>query len=240
MGKAGMIFLLRNTRLTVTLLAIIIIGAPVPGLETVGPSRFSLHISHKTDLLNQTLPLFVEKTFHWSPSGAGLIFLAITIPTFSGGLIGKFVDRFGTRYPSCIGFAVASITVICLRFVEHNNMVEKVILVWLLVVISLTITLVKVGGMVGVFLIVEETEKHEAGVFGGKSPIAKAYALLNIAAAFSHLGAPLMAGFVQERAGWKTMTLALGLLCGVTAIIQGLFGDDSSSYAKKTEVQGDV
>ena len=240
MGKAGIIFLLRNTRLSVTLLAIVIICALIPGFETVGPSPFSLHISSKTDLLNQTLPLFVKETFHWSPSGAGLIFLAIAIPTFSGSLIGKVVDRFGTRYPSCIGFAVASMAVICLRFVEHNVMAEKVILVCLLVVISLTITLVEVGGMVGVFLIVEETEKHQPGVFGGKSPIARVYALLSIATAFSHLGAPLLAGLVQERAGWKTMTLALGLVCGVTAVIQGLFGDDSSPYAKKTEVEGNA
>lgn len=240
MGKAGIIFLLRHTRLSVTLLAIVIICALVPGFEAVGRSRSSLQISSMTDLINQTLPLFVEKTFNWSPSGAGLVFLALTIPTFSGGLIGKVVDRFGTRYPSCIGLAVASIAVICLRFVEHNVMAEKVILICLLVVISLTITLVEVGGMVGVFLIVEETEKHRPGVFGGKSPIARAYALFCIASAFSQLGAPLLAGLVQERAGWKTMTLVLGLVCGVNAIIQGFFGDNSSPYAKKTEAQGDL
>ena len=197
-------------------------------------------MSSKTDLSNQTLPLFVGKTFHWSPSGAGLIFLAITIPTFSGGLVGKIVDRFGTRYPSCIGFGVASIAVICLRFVEHNVIAEKVILVCLLGFISVAITLVEIGGMAGVFLIVEETEKHRPGVFGGKSPIARVYALLSIAAALSHLGAPLLAGLVQERAGWKTMTLVFGLVCGVAAIIQGLFGDDSSPYAKKTDVQEDA
>ena len=35
MGKAGIIFLLRNTRLSVTLLAIVIICALIPGFETV-------------------------------------------------------------------------------------------------------------------------------------------------------------------------------------------------------------
>lgn len=129
---------------------------------------------------------------------------------------------------------------ICLRFVEHNVIAEKVTLVCLLVVISVTITLVKVGGMVRVFFVVEETEKHQPDVFGGTSPIAWVYTLLSIASAFSHLGAPLLAGLVQECAGWKSMTLAIGLVCGVTAIIQGLFGDDSSPYAKESEVQGDA
>ena len=132
---------------------------------------------------------------------------------------------------------MASVAIICLRFVEKDGTAEKVILVGLLTVMSFAITLVQVSAMAEVFLVVKETEKHRPGVFGGKSPIARVYAVLSVAAATSHLGSPLVAGLVQERAGWKTMTLSLGLLCVVMTITAGLFGGASSPYARKTAAE---
>jgi MFS family permease len=159
-----------------------------------------------------------------------LIFLALSVPSFIGGLAGKVVDRFGSHYPSCIGLIIASIAVVCLRFVEHNVTAEKVLLVCLLAIVSVSVTLVQVSVMAEVFGVVAETEKHRPGVFGGKSPIAQVYALLSIAAACSHFCGPLLGGFVQEHAGWKIMTLALGFLCLFTAIPVGLFGGAPSPY----------
>ncbi|KAL9599269.1 MAG: hypothetical protein Q9219_003971 [cf. Caloplaca sp. 3 TL-2023] len=43
------------------------------------------------------LPRFVQRTFHWSPSGAGLIFLTLTVPSLMSPLFGFLSDRYGRR-----------------------------------------------------------------------------------------------------------------------------------------------
>ena len=39
------------------------------------------------------LPLYVKATFGWSSTGAGLIFLAVVLPSLLGPLIGWAADR---------------------------------------------------------------------------------------------------------------------------------------------------
>ena len=39
--------------------------------------------------LDATLPIFVNRTFGWDSLGAGLIFIAVILPSFGGPLIGK-------------------------------------------------------------------------------------------------------------------------------------------------------
>jgi MFS family permease len=41
-----------------------------------------------------TLPIFVNRTFGWNSFGAGLIFIAIVVPSFAGPLIGMLLDPF--------------------------------------------------------------------------------------------------------------------------------------------------
>lgn len=73
------------------------------------------------------LPIYVNKTFGWHSTGAGLIFLAITIPSILGAAVGDASDRFGPRKVALCGFAITIPSIALLGLVKHNS-IEQVVL----------------------------------------------------------------------------------------------------------------
>lgn len=70
---------------------------------------------------------------------------------------------------------------------------------------------------------VDDYEIEFPGAFGEKSPVAQAYALFNMAFAGGQLLGPILAGGIRVWAGWDSMTLVIGLVCGLTAVPMGLY-----------------
>lgn len=178
------------------------------------------------------------ETFNWSSSGAGLIFVASSVPSFAGVHIGKAISRVGTRIPGTVAFLVASGTWILMRLVDHNTTGEIILLISLLLLLGLAIVTIEVTAMTEVFQVIEDYETEFPGVFGGKSPVAQAYALFNMAFAGGQLLGPVLAGGIRVRAGWSVMTLVLGLLCGVTALPIALLGGRKSRDFQGEEEEG--
>ena len=86
--------------------------------------------------LEAVLPLFVQRTFGWTSVGAGLIFLALGLPSAFGFLVGKVSDRFGPRPIVLVGCILTTPPLILLRFVTHDSTEQKVLLCVLLVLIG--------------------------------------------------------------------------------------------------------
>ena len=79
------------------------------------------------------LALFVKHTFHWSSTGAGLIFLAITIPSTLGAAIGALSDRYGTRAVALFGFGLTVPSLALLGVVTDASVGHQAALIVLLV-----------------------------------------------------------------------------------------------------------
>ena len=79
------------------------------------------------------LALFVKRTFLWSSTGAGLIFLAITIPSILGAFIGMLADRYGTKVVALFGFAFTIPSLALLGVVTDGSTAHQAALVILLV-----------------------------------------------------------------------------------------------------------
>ncbi|KAK2737959.1 hypothetical protein FQN57_007313 [Myotisia sp. PD_48] len=170
-----------------------------------------------------TLPLFVMQHFGWSSTGAGLIFLALTIPCTAGILIGKIADRTGTEIFSTLAFFLAAPAIFSLRFVVGITALDVLLLIGLLGVTGLAVIAIEVVTMADVFYIVDEAETRSPGIFGPNGAIAQAYAILNIAFASGQFLGPLAAGMLKERFGWQGMTLGLALFCIPVGIFVGWF-----------------
>ncbi|KAF7953110.1 hypothetical protein EAE96_006329 [Botrytis aclada] len=160
---------------------------------------------------DSVVPLFVQDTFHWNSIGAGLIFLALMVPSFAAPVVGWACDRYGPRWPCVAGFCFATPFWILLRLVTHNSLKQKVLLCALLALIGVSLTCVMPGLMAEITYIVEAKEKQIPGRFGKNGAYAQAYGLFITAYAAGTMIGPIWAGYVEDSAGWGTMALSLGL-----------------------------
>ncbi|CAI7578625.1 unnamed protein product [Penicillium pancosmium] len=189
-----------------------------------------------TAALETTIPLYVMQTFGWSSGGAGLIFVASSIPSFAGVLIGKLIDRIGVRIPAAAAFSASACAWILMRLVNKNTTADIILLTALLFILGLAAVTVEIIAMTEASQVVGDYEIENPGAFGEKSPVAQTYALLNMAFAGGQLLGPILAGAMRVRAGWAAMTLVLGVLCAVTAVPIGLF---SGAWPKRVEIEAE-
>ncbi|GBF65594.1 MFS transporter [Trichophyton mentagrophytes] len=179
--------------------------------------------------LETTVPLFVMGKFHWTPSGAGLIFLPVSLTEMvSGSIMGSLVDRLGARRPGSLAFVVTGVAFFSLRFILHNTILEKILMGSLLAIVGLGITTVQIIAMTEVSQVVFDYEAQSPGIFGGKPPMAQAYALFNMAYASGQMLGPVAAGSLQIRTGWSGMTLFFGIASALCALPMGLWSGTSS------------
>lgn len=94
-----------------------------------------LHLAIITSF-DAILPRFVQFTFGWGSLNAGLIFLAISLPSLLGSLFGTLSDRWGPRVVTLMGFAVAVPPLGLLALVRHDGTGQIVLLCFLLALIG--------------------------------------------------------------------------------------------------------
>lgn len=163
------------------------------------------------------------QTFTWSSTGAGLIFATTALPSFLGIHVGKIITRTGARIPAVFAFSLAALSWISMRFVKNNTPTDIALLIIVLLFQGVSIVFVEITAMTEVSQVVGDYEAAFPGAFGDKSPVAQAYALFNMAFAGGQLLGPILAGGVRVWAGWGCMTLILGVVCGLTAVVMGLY-----------------
>lgn len=191
--------LLKSVRLLVALWGIVVQASQLTAFDTV-------------------IPLFVERTFGWDAIGAGLIFLAVMVPSFFAPVVGWVSDNYGPRWLCVTGFVMAIPFWILLRLVDHNSLGQKVLLCALLALIGASLTLVMPPLMAEITYVVEAKERVNPGCFGSTGAYAQAYGLFVTAYAAGTLIGPLWSGYVEDAAGWGTMAWSLGLFSISAAI----------------------
>jgi MFS family permease len=169
---------------------------------------------------DSVLPLFVESTFGWTRTGQGLIFLPLSIPFVLDPVVGRINDKYrdARRYLAA-GALLSTVPVgVCLRFVFHNSIQDKVLLCILLALLGLCFTFLLPSILVEVSYIVREKEEETPDAFGRGGAMALAYGILNAAFAAGTTVGPFFAGFIRESSGWDTMSWALIILTGASAL----------------------
>ena len=168
---------------------------------------------------DSTLPLYVRSTFGWNSIGAGLIFLPVTVPSFSAPLIGWAADKYGPRWLATAGFILAGPCMILMRLVVYDSLNQKVLLCALLAITGFALDLSLTPLMAEITYAVEaQMAKSPPGSFGTNGAFASAYGLFNMAFAAGSMAGPLLAGLVKQRAGWGTTMLVLGCVSIASAI----------------------
>lgn len=140
------------------------------------------------------------------------------IPTGFGALMGRWVDARGPRVPAVVGFLIAALALIGIGFVDHDSVIQRVLLVVFLGAIGFSAATLEVAFMTEVCQIVVEVEEGNPGIFGDSGAMAKGYGLFNIAFSAGQMGGPLVSGFIKERAGWRIMTATFGVMVVATMV----------------------
>ena len=199
--RSPILTLLRSRRLLTALWATVVNGVIVCSFDAV-------------------LPIFVNKTFGWSSTGAGLVFMALILPDFLSPLAGSLSDKHGGRWFATAGFVIAAPALILLRLVPlgPHDAGHAVLLCVLLAIIGVGMTVVQTPVMAEVTYMVEEKERKQPGLFGDSGAYGLAYGLWNAAFGLGSFIGPIWAGYTAESLGWGTMGLMFGLLSAATAV----------------------
>ncbi|RDW81984.1 MFS transporter-like protein [Coleophoma cylindrospora] len=171
---------------------------------------------------DSVVPLFVQETFHWNSIGAGLVFLALLVPSFISPLIGAISDRYGPRWLVVGGFIFVVPFWVLLRLVTENTLKQKVLLCALLALIGVGLAFVMPPLMAEITYLVDAKEQANPGIFGANGAYAQAYSLFITAFAAGTLIGPIWAGYVRDKAGWGTMSWSLGLF-SVAGMVPAFF-----------------
>ncbi|KAK6345000.1 hypothetical protein TWF718_006942 [Orbilia javanica] len=165
------------------------------------------------------LPLRVKYVFNFNSTAAGLIFLAIIIPSLLAPLCGKISDKYGPRWLVVTAFFICLPLFILLRLPQKPETGHIALLCALLFCIGFVISAAMPGAMSEISISVVEFEKKSPGIFGDKGAFAQAYALFNIAWSLGSVVGPLLGGFLNKAIGWNSMVLLFGFLCLLTSFV---------------------
>ncbi|KAI1418428.1 MFS general substrate transporter [Hypoxylon sp. FL1857] len=170
-----------------------------------------------------TLALFVQTTFGWNSTAAGILFLALFVPGFLSPLVGWLSDRYGAKWPSFFGFCLCIPLLVCLRFVTESSVQHKILLGFLLALLGIALAFANVPLMAEITYVIEETEAAEPGIFGEKGVYGLGYGLFTMAFALGGVVGPLWGGYVVASAGWGTMTWSFALWAASGAAVIGIW-----------------
>lgn len=162
------------------------------------------------------------RTFNWSSTGAGLIFLSISIPSSAAFVVGKLSDKMGTGIFGMGAFLLAAPPFFFMRYVTENTTAHILLLIGLLAVTGFAIVAIQVMSTTETFHIVSDIETRMPGSLGPFGATAQAYAILNIAFAAGEFVGPLVGGSLKEGAGWGGMTLIFSVTCVPMALLIGV------------------
>ncbi|KAI1619567.1 MFS transporter [Exophiala viscosa] len=199
----------------------------------------SMVVAMTMTAIDATLPLFVNQIFGWDSLGAGLVFLALIAPSFVGPVVGHYTDKYGPRWIAASGLLLSVPFWVLLRFIEHDNTGQKVLLCVLLVLLGGAITLVMISLMAEFSKVCDAKVRQEPNLFAGKSVYAQSYSIFNSAWSCGSLLGPLIAAAIRSGAGWKTMTWTMAIFSAVGILPTFLYSGGVITRSKRAHRNGE-
>ncbi len=186
------------------------------------------------------LALFLQSTFGWTSTAAGIFFLAIFCPGFVAPAVGWLADRYGARWLSVGGFGATVPLLVCLRFVGEDTIGDKVLLGFLLALLGCAFTFSNTPLMAEIGYVVDALAIEHPGVFGDAGAYGLGYGLWTMSFALGGTVGPLWSGYVLATAGWGTMNWSFAIWAASAAAVAffGLGPRDRKKKLGSSEAQG--
>jgi MFS family permease len=178
-----------------------------------------------------TVPMVALENYHFDSSKAGLLFLALGIPTLLlGPLFGHLVDKYGAKLPASISYAYLSIVLLCLRFVKPGGSEQVRDYAIILVFCGIGLGAIDAPSLVESSLVVDRYFQANPDHFGEMGPYAQLYGLNSMVFSAGFTIGPLLAGWLRERFGYGNMNAVLALFCFVASILSARYLGGKSKW----------
>jgi MFS family permease len=171
-----------------------------------------------------TIPTIAVEYYNFTSLRAGLLFLALGIPTLLlGPVAGWAVDRFGTKPAATLGFTYITPVIACLRFVEPGGTPQVRVYAVILALCGVGLAAIDAPSIVEAGLVVEKYHKANPDFFGINGPYAQLYGLNSMVFSAGFTLGPLIAGSLKDSIGYGNMNTLLAGATGITALLSFLF-----------------
>lgn len=177
-----------------------------------------------------TIPLVASEQFKFDSLNAGLLFLPLGCSDFLlGPVFGWFVDRYGTRMISILGFVLLVPALTLLRLVTEPALERKLdnghliaLYASILAINGLGLAVINSPAIVESGVIMEKYYSANKDVFE-RAPYAQLYGIGSMLFSAGLTFGPLLAGYLRQRIGYGNMNAVLAGICGFTAILSALY-----------------
>lgn len=169
------------------------------------------------------LTIYLRDTFGYSSQGAGLTYISIVIPEFFSPLVGRLADKYGPQWIATGGFALGTVPLACLRFVDHDSIRQRVLLCALFFLVGMTAVNRLPIYSAEVSRAARDLQARWPGLLGDAGGVAQATSLWSAAYTLGCAIGPIWGGLIKQVAGWKTETWTVALLSGIAIVPAYLF-----------------
>jgi MFS family permease len=163
-----------------------------------------------------TVPMVAYEFYSFDSLKAGLLFIALGLPTLIfGPLFGWVVDKHGTKLPATVGYLYLVPVLILLRLVKPGGLDQVRNYAIQLVFCSIGIAAIDAPSLVEASLVVEQYFNANPEFFGEMGPYAQLYGLNSMVFSGGFTLGPLIGGFFKKQFGYGNMNAVLALFCAV-------------------------
>jgi len=181
-----------------------------------------------------TLPIEAQELYKFDSLQAGLLFAPLLLPNLIfGPIMGKAVDRYGTKLSAVIGMAYLAVSLNLLRIPQTQSpsstgQHEIIKMCVILALNSIGLSIISAPGVVEQSNVIKYYHLANKDFFGEQGPYAQMYAINSMFFCAGLAVGPMIAGVLREKYGYGNMNSAIAGLCLVVSILSYFYIGDKA------------